>query len=311
VRALHYLLLAWRSWQALLKRRPSTLWLQLPQTPLLWLALLYRVSVDSRLRIVADCHNAMFQPPWSRLPGGQAALLRADLVLVHNADMLDRALALGLPLARVRVLEDVPPRRTGQPPAPQADDTEAPVPALFAGRPRPWVVFAGSYGRDEPVAELLAAARLAGRGTIAVTGRLSNARRNGHDLSAPPANVVLTDYLPVAEFDRLLALCDLVLAFTRFDGIQLSVCNEALGFGKPLVMSATPLLQRLFGGAAVAVDSADPASIDAGIERAWIQREALAAASCRLAGERRRAWCDGPLLECLRVLQAASRGAGA
>jgi glycosyltransferase involved in cell wall biosynthesis len=296
LRAVHYAMLFGRTLQLLVQRRPSQLWLQLPQMPLLWAALAYRMLFDRHVQLIADCHNAVFKPPWSTLPLGVSLLERCDLILVHNQDMLAQALALGAPAARTRVLEDVPPLRQGVP--------AGPVPEAFAVRPHPWVLFAGSYGRDEPVAEVLQAAQALGNGVVAVTGRLSNAAKNGHDIRQPPASVVLTGYLPVAQFDALLTHCDVVLAFTKFDGIQLSVCNEALGFGKPMVMSNTPLLCRLFGSAAVAVDSSEPAAIAQGILQACQHSRQWSEAARTLAAERREQWQSEQLQACLRVLQS-------
>ena len=301
-RAGHYLVLAWRTWRRLRARRPHTVWLQLPQLPLLWLALLYRATVAPGLRIVADCHNAVFQPPWSTLPFTRAALARADLVLVHNETVLAQAMAMGLEAVRTRVLEDLPA-------APPAGDPP-PVPSAFAGRPRPWVLFAGSYGRDEPVAEVLQAAGRMVAGVLVVTGRLVNAARNGHDITHPPPQAVLTDYLPLPDFEALLHHADVVLALTRFDGIQLSVCNEALGFGKPVVLSDTPLLRQLFGAAAVMVDATDPAAIAAAIHQAAEEAPRLAAAARDLARQRQRHWRQHQWRECRMLLGRPLHGAG-
>lgn len=299
-RALAYGALAWRTWRVLAARRPAELWLQLPQVPLLWVAMLYRLLAPHPVRLVADCHNAMFRPPWSRVPFGLRALARCDLVVVHNDEVWRAALALGLPPERLCVLEDVPLRRAPGALAP-------PVPATLAGRPRPWIVFPGSYGSDEPVAEVLQAARhLRDEATVVVTGRVANAARNGHRLDDVPANVRLTDYLPLADFDALLLHCDVVLALTRHDGIQLSVCNEALGFGRAMVMSDTPLLRRLFGSAAIAVDSSDPAALVRAIGAACSRRHDLEQRAAALAERRRDDWLRGPWREVRRRLEGGS-----
>ncbi len=300
LRAWHYLRLGAATLRLLRTRQPAQLWLQLPQVPLLWVALLYRWLHAPQLPLVADCHNAMFRPPWAHMPWGLRALRLATLVLVHNRDMLAQAQALGVPAAQLRVLDDVPvPPPPGPPP---------PVPAAFAGRARPWVLFAGSYGADEPVAQVLTAAAGLRQGVVALTGRLSNAARHGHDISRPPAQAVLTGYLPLAEFDALLAHADVVLALTRQDGIQLSVCNEALGHGKPLVMSDTPLLRSLFGRGAVCVDSQDAQALRAGIEQAWRERLHWADAAQRLADERLRQWSAGPWRACQALLARRAEG---
>ncbi len=274
-----------RTLSILRKRRPSTVWVQLPQVPLLWAALAYRMLFAPQTKVVADCHNAMFRPPWSRVPGGLGLLKRCDLVLVHNDTLLAAAIGMGLPADRTLVVEDVPPLPI------QSTPTE--TPAAFSGRPRPWVLFPGSFSADEPVSALLDAARLLDQGTIVMTGRTANASKHGHDISRAPTNVVMPGYLSVKDFDALLMHCDLVLALTRFDGIQLSVCNEAIGYGKPMVLSDTSLLRKLFSCAAVMVQSDDPAALVRAIALAAADTDRLGAAAVSLALTRRKAWLDG------------------
>lgn len=277
------------------RRRPGTIWFQLPQVPLMWAAMLYRLLFDRRVKLVADCHNAMFRPPWSRVPFGLSALRHCDLVLVHNQAVLKAALAMGLPPSRTRVLEDVPPLVV----APAALPA---IPAAFAGRPRPWVLFPGSFSADEPVQELLAAARLLGHGVVVMTGRVANAAKHGHDLSKVPANVVMPGFLSLADFEALLVHCDVVLALTKYDGIQLSVCNEALGFGKPMVVSDTSLLREMFASAAVMADSNDAAALAAAVNEACRRKGDLVLSARKLAVDRRDVWVADQFRECNEIL---------
>lgn len=280
------------------RRRPATVWFQLPQVPLMWAAMLYRLVFNRRARLVADCHNAMFRPPWSRVPFGLSAMGRCDLILVHNEAVLKVALDMGLPRDRTRVLEDVPPL--------VAMPTQLPaVPRLLADRPRPWVLFPGSFSADEPVQELLDAARLLAGGVVVMTGRVANAAKHGHDLSQVPPNVVMPGFLSLDDFEALLMHCDVVLALTKFDGIQLSVCNEALGFGKPMVVSDTPLLRSMFGSAAVMADSSVPASLAHGIATATEQHQQLSARARLLSDKRRTEWAQHHLRACLAILRSA------
>lgn len=296
IKGLHYLLHFGKTISTLRARKPAVVWLQLPQVPLLWAVLLYRLLFARRTKVVADCHNAMFRPPWSKVPLGISLLASCDLVLVHNVDMLQAALALGVPASRTLVLEDVPP-------IPGVVPGDAP-PSLFASKPRPWILFPGSFSADEPVSELLAAAKVLDRGTLVMTGKLSNAARNHHDLSNVPPNVIMPGYLPLQEFDALLRHADLVLALTRFDGIQLSVCNEALGYAKPMVVSDTPLLRSLFASAAVMADSDNPVALAEGITVASSQLPELAARARSLADKRRGEWLAEHLSACLARLRA-------
>jgi glycosyltransferase involved in cell wall biosynthesis len=173
--------------------------------------------------------------------------------------------------------------------------------------PRPWIVFPGSFAADEPVAELLAAARLAPEMTFIVTGRSQNAKINGHDLSTLPPNVVLPGFVPVEAFDDLLREADVVLALTREEGVQLSVCNEALGFSRAMVASNTVLLRSLFGEAAVMADTANPDAIVAACKQALAEQLERQELSRALARKRIELWCAGPWAELQRLLDQNAR----
>jgi len=264
------------------EHRPGVLWMQMPPLPLLWAGLWHRRRVDTDVRLVADCHNATFGTRWGRVPLALHLLAGCDLVVVHNDHMLREALARGLPRERLFVLEDVPP----SPVLP----TAAPLPTGLMQRPRPWVLVPGSFAADEPVGELMRAAALVPECTFVLTGRPENARRFGHRLDPTPRNVVLTGYLETAVFDNLLQASDLVLALTRQDGIQLSACNEALGFGKAMVVSDTPLLRRLFGDGVQMADSRDPLALARAIRQSLARRPELERAAQALAASRREQW---------------------
>jgi len=272
----------YRSTLALLRRRrPQVLWLQLPPLPLLWAALWHRRAVDPGMRLVADCHNAVFKPRWTLLPYGVSLLARCDLVVVHNATVTPLALRYGVPRGIVFELEDVPPA---------ASVMRAEAPEWLRARPRPWILFPGSFSTDEPVAQLLCAARDHPEWTFVMTGAIANAKKHRHDLRAAPANVVMPGYLAPPEFDRLLTVCDLVLALTREDGVQLSACNEALGFHKAMVVSDTPLLRSLFSSGALMADSGSAGNLGRAIAEALERRVELERAAQALAQRRRTLW---------------------
>lgn len=279
---------------------PATVWVQLPQLPLLWCALAYRAWQGLRGRrvvVVADCHNAQLRPPWSRVPSTRWSLGRADLLLVHNPEALREALRLGWPARALRVLEDVPARPT---PAPTSVSEPAP--------PRPWVLVPGSFAADEPVAQVLAAAELAPALTFVLTGPPARLTRHGITPERVPANVRLAGHLPRERYEALLAQADLVLGLTRLQGVQLSVCSEALGFGRPLVTADTSLLREMFGEAAELADPASPAAIAAACRRALERSGPLAEAARALAGRRTDAWRTQQLAPVLAAIQACRTG---
>ena len=280
---LDYGRLALQTLRILRQTRPEVLWIQLPPVPLLWAALWHRRFVDPQMRVVADCHNAMFGRRWRSIPLGQSLLWRCDLTVVHNDRVLSEVQKLPRVSPKLLVLEDIPAARS-------PNDDGGPLPAALSPQRRPWILFPGSFSADEPIGPLLEAARQCPQWTFVLTGRLDRARRYGHTLGAIPENVLLTGYLEVPSFNRLLTDCDLVLALTTEDGIQLSVCNEALGFRKPMVVSDTPLLRELFGQAAIMLAEHDVPAIRRAIETGLERAAELVLAADRLALERREEW---------------------
>lgn len=280
-----YVQLFFKSLRDLRLAAPQEVWVQLPQVPPLWAALLYRVLFNPTAKIIADCHNAQLRAPWNRFPLALWSLRRSDIVLVHNEAMFEQAKTIDWPMEKVLILEDIPPTLSNI--APQG------LARQVIDAPKPWVVFPGSFAADEPIAEVMAAARLAPEMTFIITGRPDRAARNGHDLSSLPSNMRLPGFLSVEVFDDLLRDADVILGLTREEGIQLSVCNEALGFKRPLVTSDTAILRQLFSEAAVMVKTSDPASIAAGCRSALEGQAARSKLSSNLAEKRLCKWIEG------------------
>lgn len=271
-----------------LRHKPGVVWLQLPPTPVLTVVLLYKILFNRNLKIVADCHNAMFRAPWAKLPLTAWQLNRCNLVLVHNDSLIDSAMALGVK-TEVRVLED----------APASMKTLAPQ--NRGGRPK--ILFPASFAADEPIAEFFAAAKKVPQADFYITGNPARAR-GSHDLSNIPDNVTLTGFLSLDEFERLFMESAVILALTKFEGIQLSVCNEAVGAGKPMVVSNTEILRRLFYKGALHVDWRDPAEMAKACEDAISRQEQLGREARDLCVERIDYWkktqADG-ILDCLGI----------
>jgi len=258
-----YLRNGWQTLLTLREKRPDVVWIQLPQVPLLWVALAYRLLANRRATIVADCHNKMFRRPWSAFPLGVRQLRRCDVVLVHNDDVLGQALALGVPRKKLSVVED-----------PAASYGEPKPCTLFPEIPRPWLVFPASFNEDEPLTELLQGAAQAPELSFLVTGNTRNCKDRSLIANAPK-NVHFVGFLPTADFDSLITGCDAVVGLTRFDGIQLSVCGEAVGAGKPMLNSDTGTLRRLFSAGSVFVKD-DAAQIAAGAREVIARQSELA-----------------------------------
>lgn len=282
IKLLNYARLFLKSMRELHRAAPEVVWVQLPQVPALWAALAYRTLSTKPVKVVADCHNAQLRRPWSHFPLALWSLKQCNVILVHNDAMLKQANANGWPMDKVLVLEDVPAMGKDKPASGLA------LQHILA--PKPWVVFPGSFAADEPIEEVLAAASIAPEFTFIITGRPDKAKQNGHNISELPKNVVLPGFLPVELFDDILREADVVIGLTREEGIQLSVCNEALGFGRPLVTSDTKILRELFGEAAVMVDTKNPNAIAFGCREAVSHAAIYAQQSTNLAAKRLAAW---------------------
>lgn len=256
LRPLEYVIKAWQTMVLLLRRRPEVLWIQMPPAPLLYLAFFYKQLFQQELTIIADCHNATFRRPWIQFPGVVSLFNRCQSIVVHNPDVEDQAIALGLEASRLAVLRD----RTLR-----LDEVElSPEPIAYSD---PWVLVPCSFNADEPIAELLQAARLAPEITFVLTGNVNRAQGR-HCLDEIPENLKLAGFVSESRFNALLAQANAIVGLTKLDGIQLSVANEALSYGQPMVLSNTKLLQSFFPKGAVYVDPLDAEAIALGCRRA-------------------------------------------
>jgi hypothetical protein len=193
------------------RRRPRVLIVMAPPAALVLLALVW--GRLTRCRVVVDCHSGavLGRPLSARLAA------HADLVLVtlpQLAGEFPKAVPVHDPPVTV-------------PSAPRHDE----------------VVFPASWFPDEPIEELLAAARALPAQRFAITGKPPA----GLDA---PANVRLTGFLSRADYLALLAGAPVVLALTtRVDSMQ-RAAYEAVGAGRPVVASDTKALRGYLGDAA-------------------------------------------------------------
>ncbi|MBU7583975.1 MAG: glycosyltransferase [Nostoc sp. TH1S01] len=277
LRPLEYLLKAWKTLNLFIRQQPHVIWVQLPPTPLLHLAHLYKVFLNQKVIIIADCHNPTFLSPWINFPGTVSLLNRCDLVLIHNHAVKEPAFINGVKNQVLYVLETLPA---------STEDSKISNQKLFS---YPWILCPCSFDQDESIEAILDAARLAPEITFVLTGKVSRAK-GIHDLSNVPPNINLVGFLPTAEFNHLLYSTDIVLALTKLEGIQLSVANEAVGFGKPMVLANTKILKELFYKGAIYVNALDPYSIAQGCREAFLKKNELTNEVQELALERKQKW---------------------
>jgi glycosyltransferase involved in cell wall biosynthesis len=265
-------LLARTTW-ALASRRPDVLFVQCPSIVLgVWCALLKPLF---RYRLIADLHNEAVEP-FNYSFGIYRLLLRlirraADVSLVTNDALETIVNGTG---GRAFVLPDKVPDLGAR-----QGDTRAPEGAAQ-------VVFICTFAPDEPVLEVIEAARLLGpRVRLQITGNPSPLKR---PLELPP-HVTLTGFLDDESYEALLANADVLIDLTRMDNCLVCGAYEAVALQKPLVTSDTRALRRYFRKGAIYARH-DPQSLADAIACAVAGRERLAAEMQELERELRDHW---------------------
>lgn len=278
-----------------LTERPAIVWVQLPPNFLVHLCLLLRLVLWKKsLRLVADLHNAALHPHWLWVPYTRRILRDFDLVLVHNEMMHTTARRLGVDESNLRVLEDQSPDYRGIP----------------AGHPagRPFFVMPCSFHKDEPVRNVIEAARQLPDYDFKITGLRSRAAHQGF-LDALPGNVTFTGFLPVSVYDKLIAQASGILCLTTMDGVLLSAGGEAVGAGKPMIVSDFPLLRSLFGSACFVDNSIESLKDACRTIAGDYTRFAARTAELRDSTERNQRWLAqaAPIREFLMASRPGSR----
>jgi glycosyltransferase involved in cell wall biosynthesis len=276
LRPFQYLAHARKTLSLLKTKRPKVIWVQLPQVPVLTVALHYKRRFDPSVRIIADCHNRILNRPWNIWPGLRGQLNACDVVVVHNDAVIPKVAAMGIRHDILRLLED--------PPAAIRSEVSSAV-----SFPHPWMLFLASFNPDEPVQELFEAARLAPDIHFVIAGNPDQAKGR-HSMENHPANVILPGYLSGTTLDAAIVSADAILALTKLDDAQLSSAGEAIGAGRPMVLSDTPVTRDLYYKGGVFVDTYSPASIVIGCRAVIEASKRLAAESLELRDERYARW---------------------
>ena len=191
--------------------------------------------------------------------------------------------------ARGLVVHEAPPRRgplavdAGDAGAPAADSSRATAgaPAARAGRPR--VLFVCVFSDDEPVAEVLEAARLLPDVDVVVTGDVAKCPPELRD--AAPENVELTGFLDLDAYADQLHRADAVLALTTEPTSIMRAAYEAVYARRPLVVTDWPALREVFPYARPAHN--EPEALAAAVRTALAEDDA-ARAEAALAAQQER-----------------------
>jgi glycosyltransferase involved in cell wall biosynthesis len=266
-RPVSYVVKAVQTWRTLSRDDPRTVLVITPPVFAPLVAWLW--CLTHRRPLVVDCHTGAFHSSrwaWAR-PVHRWLLRRVRVVLLHTEELREMVASWGAPA--ILVPDDLP------------DISEA-NPPVSVDRQR--VSIAGSLDTNEPVAEVIEAARLLPEVEFRFTGDPSLIPEKVR--SAAPPNVVLTGYLKYPFFLGELLGADVVGVFSTDPRIMNRAAFEAVGLGRPLVLSDLPALKGRFADAALFCAN-EPEEIASTLALAIQQRDELSALSVALQGKLR------------------------
>jgi glycosyltransferase involved in cell wall biosynthesis len=254
------------------RHRPGLLFVQNPSLALTILAVVARPFCGYRL--VVDAHNEGVRPFDRR----GCLVRRITLGLMGTADVTivtNRALAGdvrsagGVPI----VLSD---RLPEPPPMTESDPGKTPV----------ILAVIATFRRDEPVDEILTAARMLPECRFVFSGDPGQFLQRKPDL---PANVEFAGYMQDTDYWSFLARATVVCDLTLKPDCLVCGAYEGLALAKPLLLSDNPATRETFGDAAILTDS-DPDSIAEAVGAAVRDCPALAANARTLRERYREQW---------------------
>jgi glycosyltransferase involved in cell wall biosynthesis len=267
---LKYLVQWYRTSRLLRREKPDTVFVMSPPLfaalPALWYA--RRRNVD----VVIDAHTCAFVlPRWARLMRLQLAICREARTTFVTNEHLARTIERGG--AHATIVPDVP----------VVFDQVAP----FQRPPGFTIAAVCSFDSDEPLEAIFAAARQLPDVHFVMTGNHEVLPAAVKESLSP--NVLLTGYLPVADYGGLLSSADAVLDLTTLDHTMLRGAYEAVYQGKPVIVSDWPLLRSEFPIGALHVDNS-PASIVRAVQDLRAHYDHFAREAAELRESKARRW---------------------
>jgi len=143
------------------------------------------------------------------------------------------------------------------------------------GENTPIVVFVTTFDDDEPILEMINAAKCLSDCKIFFTGNYRKKIKNDQIDRLKLDNVEFTGFIPVLEYESLLCRSDVMVVLTTKDLILNCGAYEAISLVKPVVLSDTKTLREYFGSSGVLYTKTDAASIEESIRYAISNSENL------------------------------------
>jgi len=258
LKALSYFPKSFRTLKYLFRKKPALVFIQFPPTPALYCIALYSWLTGSRY--VADCHITIGNDYWLKWIYAKKLLLKEKMI-VHNDHIIEHVIR-SMNVKPIVVRDGIAKR-------PSVDVRKSPLLEGLGLSPKSYVIFPCSFSLDEPLKEVIEAARLLPEIMFVMTWnfeRLSRTARN-----SLPSNILLTGYLQIDDFNHLFANAGVALVLTKEEAIQLSGVQEAMAFEIPAVVTDLQTTRFLYKEYPVYVRN-EPKSIADGVKYAFQNR---------------------------------------
>jgi len=230
---LKHIYLSFKTIQILLKEKPNVIFVQHPPLTCSLTCLFYSKLFGSK--IITDFHTGSWDTWWERFWYWNKFIMRnSNLVIVTNQNARKKFIPR---YAKSFVLED------RMPILPNVKKIR-----LERGFN---IAVVNSFSIDEPLEQILDAARDLPEVNFYITGKLSRAKKQF--IENKPANVFYTDFLPDKKYVSLIKSVDGVMVLTTRNYTMLSGAHEALALCKPMIISDWPILKEFFNKGAVHV----------------------------------------------------------
>ncbi|MEM7502616.1 MAG: glycosyltransferase [Pseudomonadota bacterium] len=265
-----YVLQTIRTWYDLFRQRPSLVFVQNPPVFAPLAVWVYCALTNSRF--IIDSHTGVFlERKWRWLSFVHAFVVRrAAVSIVTNEHLAAMVEAWG---GNTFIFPDVP--------------VEFPNAEYLDERSAHLVTVVNSFSYDEPLAEVLEAARALPQVEFAVTG---DVERCPPELAeAAPENVRFTGFVPRKVYVDTLYSSDAAVVLTLEDHTMQRGAYEAMSLGVPIVTSNWPLLRNTFFKGAQFTDNT-ASSITSAIETIIGNKRLMKDEVADLKRQRRALW---------------------
>lgn len=259
------------TWRLLIRERPDAVFVMAP--PPFAILAVYVYAALRRIPFAIDAHSGMLlSVRWRHFRRLQYWLCRrAATTIVTNEHLAGLVQAHG---GETTIVPDVPIEY-------DASGSPERFPSDFV------VACVTSFGRDEPIAAMVEAARRLPTVRFLMTG---NPRQGVQVLPAElPRNLTLTGFLATPAYGALLRQAGVVMALTTDHHTMLRAGYEAIYHGTPVIVTDTEVLRAAFDEGALHVNNS-PEAIVTAVLQVRDNRAAFREAASRLKARKSARW---------------------